>query len=88
MTISSTNRPDGLEWLATVDVRQLDSLRWRGLRWMFPTFVDDIELTRYLKGLLAHSDIHAVTIKPHTDELGRPSTHEFDIYRLGPPEAQ
>lgn len=73
--------------LATVDVRNLNTLRWGPLRQMFPTFVEEIELGRYLKRLLATAECRAVQIEPHRDPEGRPSAHIFDVLLLEEPTA-
>jgi hypothetical protein len=76
------------EFLATVDVRELETLRWGPIRLMFPRFVEEIELGRYLRRLLAHEENRAVAIEPHRESDGRDSTHVFDVYRvekLAPP---
>jgi hypothetical protein len=75
--------------VATVDVRDLNTLRWGPLRQMFPLFVEDIELGRYLKKVLATDECTAVQIEPHLDSGGRSSTHVFDVMVLDgtPPEA-
>ncbi|HEX8966712.1 MAG TPA: hypothetical protein VF937_02460 [Chloroflexota bacterium] len=66
--------------LATVDVRELNSLRWGPLRQMFPVFVEEIELGRYLKQLLSRAECRAVEIQPHRDPNGRASDHVFDVF--------
>lgn len=66
--------------LATVDVRQLRTLRWGLLRELFPAFVEEIELGRYLRQLLARRENSAVAIEPHRDASGQLSTHVFDVY--------
>jgi hypothetical protein len=53
---------------------------WGPLRAMFPSFVEEIELARYLKRVLAHSQCRAVQIEPHRDASGHISTHIFDIF--------
>jgi hypothetical protein len=68
--------------LATVDVRELNTVKWGPVRAMFPNFVEEIELGRYLKTLLATDQCHAVRVQPHRDHEGRRSTHVFDVYRL------
>ena len=55
--------------LATVDVNRLNSLRWGPIRQLFPAFVEDIELGRYLKKLLACEKCGAVQIQPHLPRL-------------------
>jgi hypothetical protein len=68
--------------LATVDVRELNTVKWGPIRAMFPSFVEEIELGRYLKALLAPDRCHAVRVQLHRDEEGRQSTHVFDVYRM------
>ncbi len=70
------------ELLATIDVRDLNTLGWGPLRAMFPHFAEEIELGRYLKKLLATDQCHAVRVQLHRDQDGRQSTHVFDVYRL------
>ena len=67
-----------LRLLATVDVRELNTLRWGPLRQLFPSFVEEIELGRYLKKLLASMECAAVEIVPHRD-----SSHVFDVFQVG-----
>jgi hypothetical protein len=67
--------------LATVDVRELNTVKWGPFRAMFPHFVEEIELGRYLRTLLATDQCHAVEVQLHRDPDGRRSTHVFDIYR-------
>jgi hypothetical protein len=52
---------------------------------MFPSFAEEIELARYLKRILAHSQCKAVQIEPHCDASGRPSTHVFDVFFVSEP---
>ena len=73
------------ELLATVDVTNLNSLRWGPLRQMFPGFVEEIELGRYLKQLLATSQCKTVEIQPHVGTNGRPSPRVFDVFLVGLP---
>jgi hypothetical protein len=68
--------------LATVDVRELNTVAWGPIRAMFPAFAEEIELARYLKELLLNSAPCAVTVEPHRSADGRPSSHVFDIYRV------
>ena len=77
-------QPSG-ELLATVDVRELNSLRWGPLRAMFPKFAEDIELGRFLKTLLRASQCSAVRLEVHQQPDGTPSTHVFDVYRVNKP---
>jgi hypothetical protein len=66
--------------VATVDVRELNTLMWGPLRAMFPSFADEIELARYLRRVLADAQCKAVQIEPHRDGSGQPSTHIFDVF--------
>jgi hypothetical protein len=68
--------------LTTVDVRELNTLRWGPLRHMFPGFAEEIELGRYLKTSLSQSVCRTVQIEPHRAEDGRASTHVFDVFIL------
>jgi hypothetical protein len=68
--------------LATVDVRELNSLRWGPLRQMFPEFAEEIELGRYLKGILKQTACRRVQIERHCSATGGPSTHVFDVFIL------
>ena len=71
--------------VTTVDVRKLNTLMWGPLRVMFPSFAEEIELARYLKRVLAHSQCKAVQIEPHRDASGQPSTHIFDVFFVTEP---
>jgi hypothetical protein len=74
--------------IATVDVRELDTLMWGPIRYMFPAFVEDIELGRYMRRLLAHSQCKVVTIEPHRDPSGAPSKHVFDVFLVSEPDQE
>ena len=71
---------DARKQLATVDVTTLNSLRWGPIRQMFPAFVEEIELGRYLKKLLRTAACRAVQIQPHVQTDGTPSPHVFDVF--------
>lgn len=66
--------------VATIDVRNLNTLSWGPIRQMFPAFVEEIELGRYVKSLLGSAKCKAVHIQPHLDSNSSPSTHVFDIF--------
>jgi hypothetical protein len=68
--------------LATVDVRELNSLRWGFMRALFPHFVEEVELGRYLKTLLRSTACRAVEIQPHQEAGGRRSSHVFDVFAV------
>ena len=75
------------ELLATVDVRELNTVRWGPLRAMFPKFVEELELGRYLKHLLRTSRCRAVRLELHSNPDGSRSTHVFDVYGIAEPQA-
>jgi hypothetical protein len=68
--------------VATVDVKQLSSVRWGPMRQLFPAFVEDLELGRYLKRLLAETttDCQTVQLEPHRDAQGRLMPHVIDVF--------
>jgi hypothetical protein len=74
--------------LTSVDVRELNTLRWGPLRAMFPKFVEEIELARYLRRLLANSECRTVQIEPHCEPDGRRSTHVFDVFTVDQTQPQ
>jgi hypothetical protein len=71
--------------LATVDVRELNSLRWGPLRAIFPKFAEEVELGRYLKKLLRDAQCSAVRLEVHQQPDGTPSRHVFDVYEVERP---
>ena len=79
-----TQTPRSEQLIATIDARELHGIRSGIMRQMFPRFVEEAELGRYLRRLLSGGDNGAVRIEPHGDSAGRPSTHIFDVYRLSP----
>lgn len=66
--------------IATIDTRELNTVRWGPMRQMFPRFVEELELGRYLKRLLASRQSRAVEITPHAG-----STHIFDVFGVSEP---
>lgn len=67
------------ELIDTVNVWELRTYRWPFLRALFPRFVAEMELGRYLRRLLATRRWTALRVIPH-DVNGRPSDHVFDVY--------
>jgi hypothetical protein len=49
---------------------------------MFPRFVEEMELGRYVRSLLSSGRAATVRIEPHRQANGLISEHEFDIYGL------
>ena len=69
------------ELIGTVDARELKSgIRWMITRLLSRDFAEEVELGRYMRGLLATRRWSVVRVVPHTDERGVPSTHIFDVY--------
>lgn len=66
--------------VASVDVAQLNTLRWGPMRQLFPSFVEDIEFGRYLERLLANAGCKAVQLEPHRTATGTALPHMFDVY--------
>jgi hypothetical protein len=65
----------------TVDVSRLSSgIRWMIMRPFAPRFVEEVELGRYVRGLLATRRWSMVRVVPHQDEQGVPSRHVFDVF--------
>ena len=71
--------------VATVDVTQLNTVRWGPMRQLFPAFVEEIELGRYLRRLLANAECRAVQIEAHRNADGRPMPHVFDVFFIEVP---
>ena len=71
------------EFIGTVDVWELRS----GIRWMITRvfsrhFVEEVELGRYMRGLLATRRWSVVRVVPHLNQQGLPSSHVFDVYGM------
>lgn len=69
-------------FITTIDAARLSTVRWGLMRAMFPRFVEEMELGRYVRSLLGSGRVAAVRIEPHRQPNGRISEHEFDIYGL------
>ena len=83
MTLQTSPANSG-ELVTTIDVRELHGIRWGIMYQMFPKFVEEIELGRYLRELLTSGHYGALRVEPHQGPDGLPSTHVFDVYRLAP----
>jgi hypothetical protein len=66
--------------IATIDVRQLDTVGLGVLRLMFPAFAAEMELGRYMRRVLSGGRYATVYFEPHRDVDGRLSQHVFDVY--------
>ena len=73
----STGSQDSRELLATVDARTLETIRWGPLRQLFPKFVEEIELGRYLKRLLASGQYSVVRLAPRRPGLKAPTRNTY-----------
>ena len=69
------------ELIGTVDVWQLRSrIRWMIMRAFARHFVEEVELGRYMRDLLATRRWSVVRVVPHVNAQGLPSSHVFDVY--------
>ena len=80
---AETQTSNDEELIATIDAHELHGIRWGMMRQMFPKFVEEIELGRYLRELLTSGHYGVVRVSRHRDSGGQLSTHAFDVYRLG-----
>ncbi len=69
-----------MQFIDTVDIHDLRQLRWPIMRMLAPHFVEEIELGRYVKGLLATRKWADVRVVPHRTPDGQISRHVFDVY--------
>ncbi|MDQ6673981.1 MAG: hypothetical protein M3069_25090 [Chloroflexota bacterium] len=71
------------ERIEIVDIWQLrNGLRWPIMRVLARRFVEEVELGRYMRALLATRRWSVVRVVPRADERGLPSTHVFDVYGI------
>lgn len=68
------------QFIGTVDVAELRSIRGAIVRLLARHYAEEMELGRYLRELLATRRWSVVRVVPHSTEQGVPSTHVFDIY--------
>jgi hypothetical protein len=69
------------QFIDTVDLHQLRSgTLWPIIRVFAPHFVEEIELGRYMRRLLATHRWSVVRVVPHTEHQIGPSKHVFDVY--------
>ncbi len=68
------------EFIGTVDIHDLRQLHWPLMRLLAPHFVEELELGRYMKGLLATGRWRDVRVVPHRSATGELSKHVFDVY--------
>jgi hypothetical protein len=70
------------QFIGTVDVGELQSIRGAIMRILARHYAEEMELGRYLRELLATRRWSMVRVVPHTNEQGVPSTHVFDVYGI------
>jgi hypothetical protein len=75
---STTEEPNE-EFIGTVDVWQLRELRWPILRFLARPFVEECELGRYMRGLLASGRWSCVRVAPRATATSAPP-HIFEVY--------
>ena len=74
------DQPTSEQFIGTVDVAELQSMRGAIMRLLARHYAEELELGRYLRELLATRRWSTVRVVPHTNEQGVPSTHVFDVY--------
>ncbi|HLZ29975.1 MAG TPA: hypothetical protein VKV73_21855 [Chloroflexota bacterium] len=74
------------EFIETIDMWALGSLRWPVMRVLSRPFVEKLELRRYERGLLATGRWTLVRVSPQLSDAGVASTHVFDVYGSRPPQ--
>ena len=76
-----TSTPAHEEPIATVDVWTLAAqARWPIVRAFTHRFVEQMDLRRYTRELLASGEWSVVRVQPHPEAAGLPSTHVFDVF--------
>jgi hypothetical protein len=68
--------------LASVDVNGLHTIRSGLMRELYPQFVEELELGRFVRELLSSEHCAAVRIERHPTADGSVSSHVFDVYRM------
>jgi hypothetical protein len=68
------------ELIGTVDIRHLHETRWPIMRLLARRYVEEMEMGRYLRRLLATRQWAVVRMVPRTTAQGVPSTRVFDVY--------
>jgi hypothetical protein len=66
--------------VGTVDIGQLREIRWPIMRLLARRYVEEMEMGRYMRTLLATGHWAVVLMVPHKTLQGTPSTHVFDVY--------
>lgn len=68
--------------IGTVDASELRTVRWGLMRPLFPRFIEELELGRYVRKLLSTGRWSAIRIEQHRLPDGRISIGQFDIYEI------
>jgi hypothetical protein len=71
--------------IATVNAHELHSPGWNLMRQIFPRFVEEMELGRFVRDLMKDGEYAGVRIEHHRLPDGRTSGYQFDIYLLERP---
>jgi hypothetical protein len=80
MQTENIRTESGEQFIGTVDTWKLRQFRWPILQLLSRRFVYEMELGRYMKGLLATGRWDEVRVVPHCQAGGRLSDHVFDVY--------
>jgi hypothetical protein len=68
------------ELIGTVDIGQLHEIRWPIMRLLAGRYMEEIEMGRYMRTLLATRRWAVVRMVPRKTPQGAPSTRVFDVY--------
>ena len=67
------------ELIGTVDIGQLHEIRWPIMRLLAGRYVEEMEMGRYMRNLLATRHWAVVRMVPRKTLQGAPSTRVFDV---------
>lgn len=68
------------QFLETIDVRELNELRWPIVRLLAPSFVDRMELRRHNRRLLETGLWDRIRAVPYRHPDGKVSSQVFELY--------
>jgi hypothetical protein len=68
------------QFVETVDVRDLNQVRWPVIRFFASRYVDRLELQRRKRQLLATGRWEVIRAVPQREASGEASTQVFDLY--------
>ena len=75
-TVSATQE----EFIGAVDIAQLHEIRWPFMRILAGRYVEEMEMGRYMRTLLATGHWAVVRMVPRPTRHGALSTRVFDVY--------